>query len=156
MTTAEFATVVIAVYAAVVSTVVLAWDVVKWRMSGPRLRITVQVNLMFVGNGKLDPTRYVGAQVTNCGDRPTTLQSFGAFIYKNDWLASVQSNRPDICMIFPEGHGVQTLPLLLEPGQQWRGLIEQSAVESIAREKCLMIAIYHSHSPKPALHRVMF
>ncbi len=156
MTNVEFATVATAVYAAVVSTVVLVWDVVKWRMAGPRLRVTVQTRLVRLGNGQIDPTTYLGAQVTNCGDRPTTLMSFGALTYKNDWLAFVQANRPDLGLIFPGGPGVRTLPLVLEPGQQWQGLVPQEDVESLTKSKCVMIAIYHSHSPKPVLTRVMF
>jgi hypothetical protein len=126
MTTVEFATVATAVYAAVVSTVVLVWDVVKWRMSGPRLRLTVQTRLALLGNGQLDTTTCLGVQVTNYGDSPTTLMSFGALMYKNDWLALVQADRPEFGLVFPEGPGVPILPRVLEPGQQWLGLVPRA------------------------------
>ena len=156
MTTVEFATVATAVYAAVVSTVVLVWDVVKWRMSGPRLRLTVQTRLVLRGNGQIDPTTYLGVQVTNCGDRPTTLMSFGALMYKNDWLALVQADRPEFGLVFPEGPSVPVLPRVLEPGQQWLGLVPQADLVEMARDRCLMVNVHHLHSPKPVRQRVMF
>lgn len=156
MTNVEFATVATAVYAAVVSTVVLVWDVVKWRISGPRLRVVVQTQLRLVGNGQLDPVTYLGVRVTNYGDRPTTLLSLGALVYKNDWLAFIQRDRPDIGLIFPEGPGVPLLPLVLEPGQQWQGLVNQETLVPMAQKKCVMVAIHHSHSAKPAIRRLMY
>jgi hypothetical protein len=154
MTTAEFATTAVAVYAAVVSTLVLAWDFVKWRMSGPRLRIILHMPVMLSGNGQDESIPYLAVTVTNVGDRPTTLNRFGAMVYKNDWLALVQRNRPECSLFFPGMPTAKRLPLVLEPGQQWQNFVVQSDLMTFASGKYLMISIFHSHSAMPALQHV--
>jgi len=76
-------------------------------------------------------------------------------IYKNDWLAFVQRDLPDMRLGFPEGPGVPRLPLVLEPGQQWEGLINEETLLPMAQKKCVMVAIHHSHSTKPVLRRLV-
>ena len=41
----------VAVYAALVATMVFAWNVYVWRNSGPRLNVTATMNMLVIGGG---------------------------------------------------------------------------------------------------------
>jgi hypothetical protein len=64
----------IALYAAVVATGVLLWDVVKWWRSGPRLKGKVSTNMATINMGPMDNDTHVIIDLSNIGDRATTLK----------------------------------------------------------------------------------
>lgn len=74
----------IAVYAAVVATGVLLWDIIKWWRSGPRVQFKVRSNWEVVAmNPKPEKGWKIYFEAVNNGDRPTTIKDFGVEIYKN-------------------------------------------------------------------------
>jgi hypothetical protein len=40
----------VAIYAAIVATMVFAWNIYVWRTSGPRLKVTASINMLIHGS----------------------------------------------------------------------------------------------------------
>jgi hypothetical protein len=143
MTTAEFYTVATAVYAAVVSTIVLAWDVVKWRMQGPRLRVSI-TRAYFIGGS--DSNWYVGVEVANFGDRPTTLSNIRVSVHHRGlgWRGKERYSLALLDLPY-----TQSLPIVLAPGETWKAKLPPAGLEQHASSGQLAVCISHSHSPQP-------
>ena len=156
VSTAEFYTVAIAVYAAVVATAVAIWDVVKWKMQGPNLEVQVQSGMKLYGGGATDDREFIVLRVTNRGDRPTTITTMGYLLYRDDFVAWWSRNSNTWAAIVPNPSEVQPLPFVLAPGLQWVGMGEQVAeLTKKARSGCLMCAVYHSNTNKPIMRQVV-
>ena len=156
MTTAEFYTVAIAVYAAVVATAVAVWDVVKWKMQGPNLEVEVQSGMKLYGGGVPDERKFIVMRVTNRGDRPTTITNMGYLLYRDDFVARWSRRSATFAAIVPGPSEAQPLPYVLAPGVQWVGMGEQDAeLAQMAKSGCLMCAVYHSHTNKPIMQQVV-
>ena len=156
MTTAEFYTVAIAVYAAVVATAVAVWDIAKWKLQGPRLQVEAQAGMKLYGGEAPDERTYIVMRVTNRGDRPTTITNMGYLQYRDDFVAWWNRNGNTFAAIVPHPSDAQRLPFVLAPGVQWVGMGEQDVeLTRLAKTSCLMCAIYHSHTNKPIMRRVV-
>lgn len=156
MTTTEFYTVAIAVYAAVVATSVAIWDVVKWKMQGPNLDVEVHAGMRLYAGGAPDEREFIVMRVTNRGDRPTTITNMGYLLYRDDFVARWSQNSNTFAAIVPSPSEAQPLPFVLAPGIQWVGMGEQDAeLARMARSGCLMCAVYHSHTNKPIMHKIV-
>lgn len=146
MTTNEFWTLFIAVYAAVISSIVLAWDVIKWAVSGPRLRIVCQPGVILVGKGVRDTQRKISAVVVNRGDAATTLTNLHLCKYESRWQSLLPWIKPAYYFV-KEPSALQRLPFSLAAGGQWHGLINQSAeLETMMRDGALFAEIHYVHS----------
>jgi hypothetical protein len=66
----------VAVYGAVVSTL-------NFRRAGPQLRFSVRAGMVLVPSD--DKRRYVATEVTNYGDRPTTLTTIALHHFQKPW-----------------------------------------------------------------------
>jgi hypothetical protein len=78
-----------AIYAAIVATGALALEIRRWFESGPKLYLTIMSQAQLFGTGQQDESEYLAARVTNRGDRPTTITSYGLHQYKSPfhrWL----------------------------------------------------------------------
>ena len=156
MTTAEFYTVAIAVYAAVVATAVAVWDVIKWKMQGPNLEVEVQSRMKLYGGAVPDDREFIVMRVTNRGDRPTTITNMGYLLYRDDFVARWSRSSSTFAAIVPAPSEAQPLPFVLAPGVQWVGMGEQDAeLAHMARSGCLMCAVYHSHTNRPIMRQVV-
>lgn len=156
MATAEFYTLTIAVYAAVVATFVLLWDIVKWAMQGPNLMVDVQTGMKMYGGDVPDDRKYVVMRVTNRGDRPTTITNMGYLLYRDDWDAKVNRNGNTFAAIVPNPSPNQPLPYTLAIGVQWIGMAWQDdEITQMARDGCLICALYHSHTSRPIRRQVI-
>lgn len=145
----ESLTLVIAGYAAIVSTFVLGWDAYKWLNQGPKLKVTAQTGMKIVGRGQIDPKTYVSATVVNCGDRATTLTNMGFLFYESWFKAYFRRNRADQAFIITTPSDVQVLPYRFEAGAQWIGMADQDeSVDRMIREGYLSAVIYSSTSGK--------
>jgi hypothetical protein len=156
MTTAEFYTVTIAVYAAIVATFVLAWDIVKWAMQGPKLTVEVQAGMRVYGGDVPDDRNYVVVRVTNRGDRATTITNMGYLLYRDDWVAKISRSGNTFAAIVPNPSPNQPLPFTLAPGAQWVGMgWQDEEITQMARDGCLMCAVYHSHTGRPIRRQII-
>lgn len=74
MKASETVTTIVAIYGAVVSTVVGVMQLVKERA---RVRVTVRKNMRMVGGARYADTALTEVTVTNTGHRPVTITAFG-------------------------------------------------------------------------------
>src|SRR5262245_25050907 len=115
---------IVAWWGAILSTIVLAWDIVKWWLSGPRLRITVQTNMKTVNIPEYDGMTLVSTQVDNYGDRPTTITGLG-FIYYSTWWKLLRKQSEGASIVGNPSLS-QPIPFELKQGSSWRGLAQQT------------------------------
>jgi hypothetical protein len=156
MTSPEFYTVTIAVYAAVVATAVAVWDVVKWKMQGPNLEVEVQTGMRLYSGEFPDEREFVVMRVTNRGDRPTTITNMGYLLYRDDFVARWSRNSNTFAAIVPNPSEAQRLPFVLAPGVQWVGMgVQDEELTNMAGSGCLMCAVYHSHTNLPIMRQLL-
>lgn len=155
MTSNELLTLIIAAYAAVVSTFVLGWDVYKWLDAGPKVRMTASAKMKIVGNGHIDPNTYVCFTAYNLGDRATTITNLG-FVFYDSWVkAAFRRKRPDKAFIITVPSQAQVIPYRFEPGAQWMGTaIQDEKVSDMASRGFLYAVLYHSHGGSGVRSRV--
>lgn len=143
----------IAIYAAIVATAVLIWDIVKWKRSGPRVRFSTQTGMRTVGAGGFDGRDLVSMTVVNVGDGSTTITSIGFLYYKGWW--DFLRRRSTKAFVIPKPSDSQPLPFELRPGVVWHGLCTQdSEVEEMAKNGRLYCVVYLSHQRKGISDRV--
>lgn len=144
----------VALWGAILSTIVLAWDIYKWRTAGPKLRVSVQPNMESFNMPQYDGETLILTNVSNYGDRSTTITNFVLLYYKNLW--SLIRGRNDKGLIVPNPSVAQPLPYELKQGTIWNGVsIQNAEVECMSQQGYLMCALYHSHSAKPIMRRLV-
>ena len=136
-------------WGAIVASIILIWDVYKWKTDGPKLNVFLSPNMKTFGDPSRDAITWVAVTVTNVGSRPTTLKSTGMWYYKNRidyWRHKVL-----FAAIFPNPNDRFPLPTVLKPGEEWVGLIPQERLYENIEDKsgCMTIWLSHSHSNKP-------
>ncbi len=145
MTENEKLTLFIAGYAAIVSTMVLLWDIYKWKTSGVKLHARGAMGMIMVGDPSFDGAKLVTVTVTNQGNAPTTITGMGFLLYKNRWHAVFRPQNPVISFIVPEPSDAQIPPFKLNPGEQWMGLARQSdELVDMARDGYLVVTVFSS------------
>ena len=78
-------TTVVAWWGAVLSTCVFVWDIYKYRIAGPRLRLSVSTGMKSINMPEYKGKTLIMGNVTNYGDRPTTITHFALQGYKKKW-----------------------------------------------------------------------
>lgn len=114
-------------WGAIVSSVVLLWDIYKWKHQGPRLVMRLSPNMQVWGDPSREGKTWVSVTVSNVGDRPTTIKGVGIVYYKS-WLTRLR-NRAENKAVFPKPSDDFPLPLVLNPGDEWGGLIPQKLID---------------------------
>lgn len=145
----------VAVYAAIVATTVLAWDMVKWLRSGARLVIHIAPDMTVMGDSEREGITYILVTATNVGSAPTTVTILALEHYRN-FLTRMRGKR-DFSAFITRPQVTQHLPLphVLKPGEEWSGLItqEKEVIEK-SKDGLLYAAIYHSIGRKPVRGRI--
>jgi hypothetical protein len=121
---------IVAAYAAVVATIVLVWDVIKWLRSGARLKGHASINMKrFFPDGRIDEREnLIVLAVRNVGDAPTAITNVG-LVGRSRW------GKHRWGAVVPQPSFSGPLPFTLEVGQQWLGIVQQDAeLESKTRE----------------------
>jgi len=136
-------TIVIAAYAAVISTFVLGWDAYKWLASGAKINITVSPNMKTFGGPKEDENTYVSLAAYNVGDRPTTIINMGAMYYDSWWTAYIFRRKPKEAFIIATPSEAQKIPYRFEVGDQWIGMaLQDGDIEQKAKNGYLFLILY--------------
>jgi hypothetical protein len=141
----------VAVYAAIVSTVVLFWQIFVWFRAGPRLKLSASPNmLMSPSDGKT----YIVANVRNIGTQQTTITHVLIYAYPN-WWARFREN-PSLTAIVPHTlPAAYSIPFVIDVGHTFLTMIVQvQELEKRSRDELLFIGIIHSFRDKPLLARV--
>lgn len=114
-------------WGASIASVVLLWDIYKWKKQGPRLVMCLSPNIEVLGDPSREGKTWVSVIVSNVGDRPTTIKGVGMNYYKS-WLTRLR-NRAEIAAVFPNPSDRFPLPRVLNPGDEWCGLIPQQRID---------------------------
>lgn len=149
------ATTLAAWWGALVATVVLAWDVYKWKKSGPIINVTTSPNMQMYKGVEIKPNNetFLVVEVTNIGDRKTTLTHLVGLHYKS--MFQRLRNKTEQAFFVLNPAMTTPLPYVLEPGERWVGGIAQTDdLEEMCRRGYFYCGVYHSGSKRPALQRV--
>lgn len=139
----ELLTLIIAAYAAVVSTFVLGWDAYKWIASGAKIDLSVSTGMRVFGGAIEDPNKYISVTARNVGDRPTTITNFGGVYFDSWWRAYVVRRKPSESFIVNQPSQTQRIPYRFEVGDQWIGLTDQAdEIFQQAKEGYLFFILY--------------
>lgn len=136
----------VAFYAALLSTAIAVWEYVKWRGRN-YLEVNCNANMLFLPSS--DKKKYIVARATNKGQTATTITHLGLYYWENRFKRIFK--RPSqIYMI-----NTDTVPKVINPGEQWMGQGEQTAeVEQMASEGLLYAIVFHSMGKKGILRRI--
>lgn len=147
-------TTITAIYAAIVATGVLIWDIYKWRRGGPQLTMQVHGDMRVHGPG-YDPGRpYVTIKVSNRGDRATTLTNVTMHWYDKPWKRCLR-RLPTKSYVITETGFHFTIPFVLEAGKVWDGMFHRDQEsESMMRGGWLDLQVHSSHTNKGPRQRV--
>lgn len=144
---------IVAWWGAVIATIVLSWDIYKWKTSGPRLKFKVTPNMLVVGDPAREGKTFISANATNIGDRPTTITNLVIQHYNNYF--NMFRHKPSTSMIVVAPNTARPLPFVLQPGQVWQGLaIQDQELEKLAKDGYLVCGLCHSHSDKEINRRI--
>ena len=127
MTVSEWA----AWWGAIVATVVLLWDVYKWKKAGANVSISVSPDMQLFQPGQgLEDKTYIVVEVVNNGDRPTTITHLFLKTFKNRF--EYFRKKTSMNAVVPDPGGTQGIPFVLEPGNRWNGMIDQADLKEKA------------------------
>ncbi|MBM2837537.1 MAG: hypothetical protein HW415_162 [Deltaproteobacteria bacterium] len=134
-------------WGAITATLVFVWDIYKWIKSGSNLRITASPNMQLLYNEipKTTDPKYVFVEVSNTGDKRTTITNLVGVCYQSFW-GWLFWRKPDINFIVPTHALAKPLPYVLEPGERWSGM-------GTRRFYC---GVCHSNKAKADLVRVRY
>jgi hypothetical protein len=142
----------VAVYAAIVSTVVLCWQIFVWFRAGPRLKISASPNMKTMPSS--DKTTYVVANVRNVGTQQTTITHVIIHAYRN-WWHRLRNKPSDTFIVNHRLPAAYPLPHVIVAGRTFMSMIVQDEqVEKLSRERLLFVGIIHSFRERPILARV--
>jgi hypothetical protein len=144
MTGVEF----LAWWGAIVSTLVLAWDIYKWKTTGAKLTITSSVNMESYNIPEYEGKKLVTANISNVGDRATTITTVALVFYKSKFHKIL--GKSSKVFVLPLPSTVQPLPFVINPGAIWTAIGEQDEeVKEMAAEGILTWQVFHSQNRKP-------
>lgn len=144
-------------YGAAIATLVLGWDIFKWKQRGVRLRLTVHPSIRPTGgepNSNADKL-YILVEVVNAGDKRTELTHLVGLFYKTRFRRISRGKFQHIYVKYP-AFTSPPLPAYLEAGESWRGGIEQTEeLEEMSRSGLLYCGVLYSASKRPLVHRIV-
>lgn len=139
----------IAVYAAILSTVIAAWEFIKWRERNA-IKITCTPNMLFFPSR--DKQKYVVVKVINRGDRPTTITHMLGYYWKNRLDRFFDRRKKKVTAFVVNSDNV---PKVIQPGEEWMGqALQNNEIEKMASEGYLYMGVIHSMGNKEVLRRV--
>lgn len=139
---------VLAFWGAFLSTIILVWDVYKWKTSGERLRLTISPHMLILNDPRYknkDP--HISFRVENFGDRATTITNLSMCYYTDFFKMAIR--KPSQSMIVRPITFGHDLPYKLESGTYWTGLaLQTDDIVNMADKGLLIAEIYHSNKKK--------
>ena len=136
------------------ATLVLGWDIYKWKTStSPKLKLRAVSNMKILSSD--DNKLYIYVTVANTGTVKTTLTLLIAWYYASRMRRLLRRRPTETMFVKNPGHG-PVLPYVLGPGEQWTATINQEEeLERLARAGYLYCGVHHSSSSGPCLTRVL-
>ena len=130
---------IIAWWGAIVATLVLLWDIIKWLQSGPKIKKRIALNVHY-NDGKIISTEktengtvtvfeeYCHVELVNVGNMPTTVMGISV-THKKTKTGSQSSIMQEA---FVEHFG-KKLPHVISPGEVWSCRVGMSHYHSISQ-----------------------
>ena len=149
------ATEVAAWWGASIATIVLAWDVYKWKHSAAKIKLSASPNMTMLGaaDPQLAGTTFVSLEVVNIGARATTITHLVGFHYSNNWMR--MRRKADTSFVVMNNAFDKQLPFELQPGARWMGGFEQNKdLEKMGNSGYLCLGVIHATAKRPVLTRV--
>lgn len=144
----------VAWWGAVIATLILVWDIIKWKKTGTKLRLSVSSGMKVANDPELEEDDFIMIIVTNVGDRPTTITQVALKFYNNRWRNLI--NRPTQQFIIPTfALKEKPLPHVLGVGLEWMELFKQDLeIEEMARTGILVCSVSDAVSTKRHEQRI--
>ena len=147
---------IVAWWGAVVATVVLLWDIYKWNKSGPNLQLSASPNMQVLGDEGLEGPSYIFLEVSNVGDRKTTLTHFVGKWYKSFWQR-IRRKKAEANFMVPNPEYSKPLPFILEAGESWTGYVRQTEeLEGWMKTGRLFLGVAYTNKVKPKYLRIRY
>lgn len=144
----------VAVYAAIVATLVLIWDVIKWLRAGPRLHGKAQGNMQIAGGYPRDSSSYIVFTVFNRGSANVTLTNLGIVAYASPWQR-FRGKSAHTFIVNTAGAVGCSVPYVLKAGEQFMTLARQDdELNELSRTHRLYGQLFHSQSDSPLMLRI--
>jgi len=152
-------TLILALWGAVLATVVFAWDIVKWRRNAARLKFMVRADTYYHdskavpilgdpnGAAELQPSIHI--ELANIGIYPTTILSVWAE-QKLD-IGGTFSSSGSVFQV----HFGKNLPYMIGVGDIWSCRVDQASLRRQGKAP-IQIFISVSHLAKPLVKEVIF
>lgn len=145
----------IGIWGGFVATIILVWDIAKWKLAGPRLHVVAQKGMITLNVPGKDGKSFIVLSVSNYGDRSTTINNLGLIHYKT-WIHKL-FNRPALTAVVNQPSDTHPIPYLLNPGTEWKGFLEQTPqVIDMGKHGRLYLILYHSHKDARVWRRVHY
>lgn len=144
---------IVAWWGAVVATLVLLWDVVKWLNTGPKIKKRITLNNHY-GDGRLiseektengtiqEYEEYCHIELVNIGNQPTTIMNISG-------ETKIKSSRQGFVQDVFIPHFGKKLPHVLSTGEVWSCRLPMSHYEFLNQENTPEVHIHLSHMKKP-------
>lgn len=143
---------VVAWWGAIIATIVLIWDIYKWKTSGAKLRVTVSPHRVILNDPPREGNIYISIDIENIGDRPTTLQGIYLRHYM-DFIKKVVRRTSKQGYINADTNF--PLPYVINPGTTWMGLvIQKKEIEDMSRQGYLYFDLKHSQNRRAKKMRI--
>lgn len=138
----------IAFYAAIVSTSLLSFEIIKWYRSGPQITFSINTNMNVINVPNISEEKtFTVFKLTNKGDRATTIEGIGFRYYKN---TIHYYTRKSLKAAVIGNTCFEPLPHVLEPGTNWQGLMDEiMATKNYTQKGLFVFEASMSHQKKP-------
>jgi hypothetical protein len=139
----------------------LIWEVVKHFREGARLLVDVQTNVFVMSpTGRLGEVRksqnLTKISVSNVGDRATTVEGVYGTSFRRNWFCR-RIDQDGLFVTQVMTAAGKELPCVIQPGEQWTGLMEQHVLEADHRAgKTIRLGVHHSSAKKGVFVPVTF
>ncbi len=144
---------IVAWWGAVIATLVLLWDVYKWKTSGPQIKFSASSNMQIIGDPLKEGKKYITVKAVNVGDRSTTITNLGIIHYKNHFYRLL--NKSDQQGIIKNPGLPHQLPYVLQPGAVWDGsILQDDEIQEIAECGLIYCVLYYSNKTRPKSARI--
>jgi hypothetical protein len=145
---------IVAWWGAILATIVFIWDIIKWRLAGPKLRLRVVCNMKPINVPEYVDKNLIYANLENYGDRSTTITHMTFVHYSNIWKRVRYKHEEAMWVSTPNIHF--PLPHELKPGKMWQGIAYQDEIlNKVGPSGFLMCEIFHTHRKRPIRKRVL-
>jgi len=143
----------IALYGALISTIVLLWDIYKWKNSGPKIIGKIKTNMIGIDDLKYKNENLILVTISNIGDKPTTVTSLTLSFY-NSAISKILKISKNHYWVETPSYSNPT-PYLLRSGSEWTGIVVQNEkFEKLSKTGILICSIHFSHTKKCTDFRV--